>query len=164
MENPSIRLARALEARMARHAAGAVQGLAGELGTITKVFKGDPFTVKRVWVKLDNFKDIIKDAMFADFKAKVVIPDFARMVRIAACPVDPGVLTRFDFDVEGVVDSEGARREETTVEVEIRFKDGLEVGDRVLVIPFNRGQDHLIACKVKPADGEGCGGCGGCGG
>lgn len=174
MEIPTTRLVRALEHRMATNAARAVQGIAAEIGTITKVFLGeDAYTVKRVWLKLDNFKDTIKDAMFSDFKVKMVMKDFARVVRLVS-PVNPdgtdgdgaeySDLTRFDFEVQGVADAEGAKRKEITVEVELRTKDGLKVGDRVLVATFNRGQDHLIVCKVKPPCGEGCGGCGGCDG
>jgi hypothetical protein len=173
LANQYHRLARALEHRMAKHAAGAVQGLAGELGTIVNVFKSDPYTVKRVWVKLDNFKDVIKDPMFSQWTAKIVIPDFARVVKLC-CPVDEngcdvagttcGERTRFDFDVNGVVGSEGATKPMTTVEVEVRAKDGLKVGDRVLVVPINNGQDHLIVSKVVSSDGDGCGGCGGCSG
>ena len=88
MENPSLRLVRALDALMDRRAAMATQGLAGELGTITKVFKSNQHTVERVWVKLDNFKHEIKDPLFADWEVKVEIPMPSRVVKIAT-PVNP---------------------------------------------------------------------------
>jgi len=88
LENPSLRLARSLDALIHKRAAMATQGLAGELGTITKVFKSNQHTVDRVWVKLDNFKHEIKDPLFADWEVKVEIPLPSRVVKIAT-PVNP---------------------------------------------------------------------------
>ena len=88
MESPSLRLARSLDALMNKRAAMASQGLAGELGTITKVFKSNQHTVERAWVKLDNFRHEIKDPLFADWEVKIEIPLPSRVVKLAS-PVNP---------------------------------------------------------------------------
>lgn len=146
---------------MDKKAAGAVQGIGGEIGTITKVFSSDGGeTVDRVWVLLDNFKHPIKDPLIADWKAKLEIPTPSRVVRLASCDssgVDAPApeeccpdcgLRRLDFQcVPG--------RPDVVKDVHIVFKDCLKEGDRVMVIPFNGGQDHLILCKLTSSKGGG---------
>ncbi|HQD86869.1 MAG TPA: hypothetical protein PK822_08185 [Bacillota bacterium] len=159
MENPSLRLARSLDALMGRRAARAVQGLGCELGTITKVFKSNQHTVDRVWVKLDNFKHEIKDPLIADWEVKIEIPIPSRVIKLAS-PVEPdgmdnaeteySDLTRFDFHVQ-----EADCLPDTTIKVHINYKDGIKVGDRVLVAPVCGGQDHVILCRLKESTGPG---------
>ena len=44
---------------------------------------------------------------------------------------------------------------DTTIKVHIKFKDGIKVGDRVLVVPVCGGQDHIIICRLETSSGPG---------
>lgn len=134
MADPYRKLASILEQRMAGHAAQAVSGMPCELGTITAT-----------GLKLDSFKQEIRDYLVADWLVKVHFPAFS-FIGTATSPVDdqgnplPGAtttpLTRYDF-LERQVD-----------DVRLEMKVSLKAGDRVLAVPVNGGQDAIIVAKV----------------
>lgn len=136
--DPYKQLARLLEDRMARHAGRAVDGLFGELGTITDT-----------GLKLDGFKHEIRDYLVADWEIKLEIPQASRVVKTAS-PVAadgsdiPGsttysALTRLDFQQSDPG---------SVLKVRLNLKESIKPGDRVLAVPVNGGQEAVVICKV----------------
>lgn len=140
MSDPFKQLAGLLENRMAGIGAKVLSGMPCLLGTMTAT-----------GLKLDDFKHEVQDPLYADWTFKMELPQASRVIKIAS-PVNPdgsnqggttySVLSRIDFNVQGADDAG------TTVKVHMDLKSELKPGDRVLVVPINSGQDHVIIAKV----------------
>ncbi|MBA2943385.1 hypothetical protein HZF08_34505 [Paenibacillus sp. CGMCC 1.16610] len=126
--NPYKKLAAALDNRMSVHASSAVAGMPAELGTITAG-----------GLKLDSFKHEISDYYVADWMTKLFLPSFTISGTVTG-------LTSGNVPVTG--QGRFAFSESEVEEVRIAFQSGLKVGDRVLAIPVNDGNDAVILCKV----------------
>ncbi len=140
INNPFSELASIVNKQSRFHAESSLQGVPPVLGTMTET-----------GVILDDFKHEIKDPLYADWLVKLDMPQISRTVNMSA-PVkeDPrgddipgstvSILTRIDFHGDGNATE--------IFNVHIDLKSSLKSGDRVLVIPINRGQDCVIICKV----------------
>ncbi len=140
-DNPFSELVGIVNKQSQFHAEVSLQGVPPVLGTMTET-----------GVILDDFKHEIQDPLYADWLVKLDMPQISRTA-IMAAPVkedprgddmDDGstkyALTRIDFHGEGDVTE--------IFKAHIEIKSSLKAGDRVLVIPINRGQDCVIICKV----------------
>lgn len=126
--NPYKKLASLLDNRMSGHAASAISGLPAELGTMTGG-----------GLKLDRFKNEIGDYYVADWMAKLHLPDFTLTGTVSGLSSGSVPVTG-----QGAFTFEGTAVED----VRLEFQHGLKLGDRVLAIPINDGNDAVILCKV----------------
>ena len=122
-------LADLLDSRMKQHAEGALLGTLCVLGTITA--NG---------VKLDDFKHEIQDPMYADWLVKMTLPAFS------ISGSQTGLKDGQNMNVTGT--AAWSYSSTDVDQVHIDLKSDLQVGDRVLCIPVNGGQDCAILCKV----------------
>lgn len=121
--DPYKKLAATLEARMAGHASNAVSGVPAELGTLTAS-----------GLKLDSFKYEIKDYLVADWEMKLKLPPFE---------------TTGSVNMGGTVTTTVFQFDETEIEgAELKLKESLKSGDRVLAVPVAGGTEAVVLCRV----------------
>lgn len=127
--DPYKKLAAVLEKRMAGHAATVVSGIPSELGTVTAS-----------GLKLDSFKHEIQDYLVAAWELNMKLPAFSVSGSVSGLQHSDG----------GQVSGTGTFRfEGTEIEgAELRLKDGLKPGDRVLAVPVSGGSEAVVLCKV----------------
>lgn len=114
----------------------------GQTATVIQPLLG---TIMPAGLKLDAFKREIRDYLVADWTVTLRVPAHSKVGTTTSPVDDNGVplpdsvtssLTRFDY------------REVTIPNVHVNFKAGLKSGDRVLVMPVNRGQEFVVVAKV----------------
>ncbi|SMB97934.1 hypothetical protein SAMN00808754_2035 [Thermanaeromonas toyohensis ToBE] len=134
MTDPFKQLASLIDMRISERTARVISGLPCELGTITAT-----------GLKLDNFKHEIQHYYVADWLVQLHLPAFS-LIGTATSPVDEqgnplagastSQLTRYDFRAAQIKD------------VRVNLKAGLKPGERVLVVPINRGQEAIVIARV----------------
>lgn len=137
-DDPYVSFVSSLKQQIVGSAQQVMLGTGAELGTITAT-----------GLKLDQFKHEIQDYYVADYSMSLLMPAYTLSgdMKVQAQYPDTETLGSGSGKIKCDIEATEIPK------VGMSLAKGLVVGDRVVVLQLNGGQDAVVLCKVVNAGG-----------